>query len=125
MITKIIFCVIAILQLLSGAWAANIAFADTTSEISTLAMMGMLGSLFHSSVLIAAMWFPARVQKIIALLLLLWHIPEAILIASYGMGIPEDQQLVGILTHGIISIMAIAAWYFSGKEKNPEMKFST
>ena len=51
MISKLILVFIAVVQLLAGGWAASIAFANTTLPISTLAMMGMLGSLFHSTVL--------------------------------------------------------------------------
>ena len=57
MISKLILVFIAVVQLLAGGWAASIAFANNTLPISTLAMMGMLGSLFHSTVLFASLKF--------------------------------------------------------------------
>ena len=98
-------------KLLAGGWAGSIAFADVSESISSVAMMGMLGSIFHSTILFAALFFRVRERRIVALCLLAWHIPEAILIASLGMGVPADQQLVGIVMHASFGILAFFAWY--------------
>ena len=44
---------------------------------------------------------------------LCWHVPEAIRIASLGMGIPEDGQLVGVAIHAGFSALALLSWYFA------------
>ena len=116
MISKLILVLIGVGQLLAGGWAASIAFADVTAPISAVAMMGMFGSLFHSIVLFASLGFRTRERKVVTLLLLVWHIPEAILIATMGMGVPEDQQFVGIATHVTYSILALLSWYLAKDE---------
>ena len=116
MISKLILVFIAVVQLLAGGWAASIAFANNTLPISTLAMMGMLGSLFHSTVLFASLKFRLQERKLITLLLLLWHLPEAILIATLGMGIPVDQRPFGIATHLVLALLALLSWYLAKEE---------
>ncbi len=116
MVSKLILVFIAVVQLLAGGWAAVTVFEDTTLPISTLGMMGMLGSLFHSTVLFASLKFRVQERRLLTLLLLVWHVPEAILIATLGMGIPEDQQLFGIIIHAVLSLLALLSWYLA-KEK--------
>ncbi len=116
-ISKVILVLIGIVQLLAGSWAASVVFADTTAPISTMGMMGMLGSLFHSVVLFASLTFRTHERRVITLLLLVWHIPEAVLIATFGMGVAQDQQLVGIVTHAGIAVLALVSWYFAKNEE--------
>ena len=116
MISKILLLIIGVMQLLAGSWAASIVFKDTTLPIASIEMMGMLGSLFHSAIIFASLGFRAKERRIVALLLLVWHIPEAILIATLGMGVPESQQMVGIITHGGFGVLALVSWYLMGAE---------
>lgn len=113
MASKTILVGIGILQLMAALWAGGVAFADTTAAISTVAMMGMLGSVFHSLVLFASVRFPASARRTIAGLLLAWHIPETLLLATFGMGVPVDQRPVGIATHAFMSVLALLAWHFA------------
>jgi len=114
MISTILVVIIAVMQLMfGGMMAASVAFLDTTMPISTLAMMALLGSIFHSVLLIASIKFPSKVRKTILLLLLVWHIPEAGLIQMYGMGVPPAQQMMGSGIHVVISMLALLAWYFT------------
>ena len=68
---------------------------------------------FHSAVIFASLTFPVQVRRVLTLLLLCWHVPEAIRIASLGMGIPEDGQLVGVAIHAGFSALALLSWYFA------------
>ena len=108
--SKAILVFIGLVQLMAGSWAVGIAFADTTQPISSVAMMGMFGSLFHSCVLFIALRFRAPERRMIALMLPVWHIPETILIATMGMGVPEEQQMFGIMTHAIMAVLALVSW---------------
>jgi len=116
MISKLILIVLGVLSLLFGAWAGVEAFKDTTLPISTMALMGMMGYLFHSIIIFMSLSFPVQIRRKITLLLLVWHIPETILIAVFGMGIPEDIQSSGILIHATFSVLAVASWYFAKKD---------
>ena len=116
MISKLLLVIIGVVQLLAGSWAGAIVFEDTTLPISTLGMMGMLGSLFHSAVIFASLTFRVQERRVLTLLLLVWHIPEAILIATKGMGIPEEQRLVGVITHAGMGALALLSWHLA-KEK--------
>lgn len=99
-----------------GSWAGVAAFEDTTSLVSTMGMMGMMGYLFHSAVIFTSLRFSVEVRKTLTLLLLVWHVPETILIATFGMGIPETEQPMGIAIHASYSILALLSWYLA-KEK--------
>jgi hypothetical protein len=118
MISKLILLLLGVLGLVSGGWAAFIALSDTTSQLSTLAMMGTMGYLFHSAVIFTALTFPLRQRRTLTLLLLVWHVPEAILIATMGMGIPAEQQLAGILFQSGFAALALLSWYLA-KEETP------
>ena len=52
-------------------------------------------------------------------LLLVWHVPETLLIATFGMGIPADQQPVGIAIHAGFSILALVSWYLAREAPAP------
>lgn len=117
MISKSILILLGLLALSFGGWAANIAFADINAPISTMALMGMMGYLFHAAIIFIALTFPVEIRRKITLLLLLWHIPETLLIAVYGMGIPKDIQTSGIIIHGAFSIFAFLSWYLAADEQ--------
>jgi len=116
MISKLILVLLAIASLFFGGWAGVTAFEDTTQMISTLGMMGMLGYFFHSAVIATSLRFPVDVRKVITLLILVWHIPETLLIATFGMGIPESDQLTGIIIHGSYSLLALLSWFLAKEE---------
>ncbi len=118
MTSKLILLLLGALGLVSGGWAASIAFSDTSGPLSTLAMMGMMGYLFHSAVIFAALSFPLRQRRALTLLLLVWHVPEAILIATMGMGIPAEQQIYGVLFQSGFAALALLSWYLA-KEDAP------
>lgn len=113
MASKLILVLLGLMSLLFGGWAGVTAFEDTTLPISTLGMMGMLGYLFHSAVIFASLTFEVQVRRVLTLLLLCWHVPEAILIVSFGMGIPEDGQFVGVAIHAGFSALALLSWYLA------------
>ena len=113
MISKLILVVLGVMSLVFGGWAGMVAFGDTTQMTSTLGMMGMLGYLFHSAVIFMSLTFPVQVRRVLTLLLLVWHVPEAILIATQGMGIPEDGQVVGIAIHAGFSVLALLSLYLA------------
>ena len=117
MISKIILILLGILSLGFGAWAGVEAFKDTSAPISTMALMGMMGYLFHAAIIFMSITFPVEIRRKITLLLLLWHIPETILIATFGMGIPEDVQPSGIAIHAGFSGLALLSWYLSRESK--------
>lgn len=117
MISKLILILLGVLSLLFGAWAGSQAFADTTQMLSTMGLMGMMGYLFHSTVIFTSITFPVQVRRIITLLLLVWHIPETLLIAMFGMGIPEDVQPVGVAIHASFSLLALLSWYLARNEQ--------
>jgi hypothetical protein len=79
-------------------------------------MMGMLGYLFHSAVIFTSLGFPIQVRRVLTLLILLWYVPEAILIATLGMGIPADGQFVGVTIHASFSALALLSWYLAKDE---------
>ena len=107
---KLILISLGTLSLVFAAWAGIAAFEDTTLPISALAMMGMMGYIFHSAVIFTMLRFSVQVRRILTLLLLIWHVPEALLIASFGMGVP-DGRLVGVLFHGLFTLLALLSWY--------------
>jgi len=116
MVSKLILVFIGVIQLLAGTWAGFSVFEDTAAPASALGMMGMLGSLFHTAVLFAAVSFRVRERKIVTLLLLVWHVPEAVLIAAFGMGVPEEQRLVGIALHATLGVLALLSWHLAKRE---------
>ena len=111
MFSNIILVVLALVSLLFGGWAGVSAFADTTAPLSSLAMMGMMGYLFHAAVILLALTLPAEIRKKLTLLLLVWHIPEATLIAMFGMGVPD--RVVGVAIHGGFAALALLSWYLA------------
>ena len=116
MISKLILVFLGVVSLIFGGWAGMAAFGDTTQMTSTLGMMGMLGYLFHSAVIFVSLTFPVQVRKVLTLLLLIWHVPETILIATQGMGIPEDGRFVGMAIHAGFSVLALLSWYLAKDE---------
>lgn len=108
--SKIILIFLALLSLVFSAWAGMAAFEDTSSPVSALAMMGMMGYIFHSAVILLMLSFAVQVRRSLTLLLLIWHIPEAILIAGFGMGVPEGR-MIGVLFHSAFSLLALLSWY--------------
>lgn len=113
MASKIILVFLGLVSLMLGGWAGVTAFADTTLPISALGMMGMMGYLFHSAVIFTSLTFPVQVRRVLTLLLLCWHVPETILIATLGMGIPADEQSVGVGIHTGFSVLALVSWYLA------------
>lgn len=113
--SKIILIVLAILSLVFGLWAGNEAF-NGSGLVGQLGLMGMMGSFFQTVIIIASLFFPVKIRRSITLLLLTWHIPEALLIVIFGMGIPEDQQSFGIVLHSTWSVLAILSWYLAKKD---------
>ncbi|WP_309941725.1 hypothetical protein [Aureibacter tunicatorum] len=75
-----------------------------------------MGSIFQSVIIFASLTFPLKIRKRITLLLLTWHIPETLLIAIFGMGIPESEQSFGIILHSTWTVLALLSWYLA-KEK--------
>ncbi len=118
MISKLILVLLGVASLVFGSWAAWIALSDTTALTSTLGMMGALGYLFHSAVIFTSLTFPARVRRVLTLLLLVWHVPEALLIATLGMGIPASEQPVGIAIHSGFALLALLSWYLARGEED-------
>ena len=116
MISKLILIVLGIAGLLFGGWAGFLALEDTTTIVSTLGLMGMMGYLFHSAVIFASLTFPVDIRRKLTLLLLVWHVPETLLIATLGMGIPEENQLSGIAIHTTFSLLALLSWYLAKDE---------
>lgn len=114
--SKLILMLLGLLSLFFGSWAGAEAFKDTAQPISTMALMGMMGYLFHALVIFMSLTFPAGIRRKLTLLILAWHIPETILIAIFGMGIPEDTQLSGIVIHSTFSGLALLSWYLDKKE---------
>ena len=113
MISKLLLIIIALIQLGFGFWAATQAFKDVSDPSSALAMMGMFGSLFHSLIIFASLYFPVNVRRVITLLLVTWHLPEAILIFTFGMGVPEGEQFFGILMHTSFAVLALLSWWLA------------
>jgi len=116
MISKLILVVLALVSLLFAGWAGAAAFADTASPVSSLAMMGMMGYVFHAAVIFIALTFPVQIRRALTLLLLVWHVPETTLIAGFGMGVPDDQRIVGIAIHAGFSVLALLSWYLAKDE---------
>jgi len=116
MISKLILIVLALAGLMFGGWAGFLAFTDTEELVSTLGLMGMMGYLFHSTVIFASLTFPVDVRRNLTLLLLVWHVPETLLIATFGMGIPQEDQLSGIVIHSSFSLLALLSWYLAKDE---------
>jgi len=116
MISKLILIVLALAGLMFGGWAGFLAFTDTEELVSTLGLMGMMGYLFHSTVIFASLTFPVDVRRKLTLLLLVWHVPETLLIATFGMGIPQEDQLSGIVIHSSFSLLALLSWYLAKDE---------
>jgi len=110
LVTKCILIFLAVWSLISAGWAGNIAFLDTTLLISDLAMMGMFGYLFHALIIFSSLWFERSARKTITLLIAAWHLPEAILIGLFGMGVP-DGKIVGVSVQLTFVILALSAWY--------------
>ena len=117
MISKLLLIFIALVQLGFGVWAGTQAFNDVSDPSSSLAMMGMFGSVFHSVIIFASLYFPVHVRKVITLLLITWHLPEAILIFTFGMGVPQDEQMFGILMHSSFVVLALLSWWLAKKGK--------
>lgn len=115
MISKIILVVLGLLSLGFGLWAGMEAFRGI-GLVGQLGLMGMMGSLFQSVIIFASLTFPTKIRRTITLLLLTWHIPETLLIATVGMGIPENQQTFGILLHGSWCVLALLSWYLAKEE---------
>lgn len=115
MYSKIILVVLAILSLVFGLWAGAEAFKGT-GLVGQLGLMGMMGSIFQTVIILASLTFSVKTRRTITLLLLTWHIPETLLIAIFGMGIPEDQQTFGIILHSTWSVLALLSWYLAGKD---------
>jgi len=120
MISKLILIALGLMGLLFGGWAGFLAFENTTTMVSTLGLMGMMGYLFHSSVIFVSLTFPVDIRRKLTLLLLIWHIPETLLIAIFGMGIPEESQLSGIAIHSGISLLALLSWYLAKADVGKE-----
>lgn len=120
MVSKIILVVLAILSMAFGSWAAMQAFT-TEGLTAQLGLMGFMGSLLQSVFIIASLWFPTNIRKKMTLLLLAWHVPEALLIAIFGMGIPAEEQTFGIILHSVWSILVLIAWKMENK---PESKIA-
>ena len=125
MISNAILVALGVIGLVFGSWAGLQAFADTTQPISTLGMMGMFGYLFHSAVIFTALTFPVPVRRVLTLLLLLWHVPEALLIATLGMGIPPDGRVVGVAIHAGFAAFALLSWYLAGRPISAKPALST
>ena len=81
-------------------------------------MMGALGYLFHAAVIFTSLTFPVQIRRVLTLLLLVWHVPEAILIAAFGMGIPQDTRPAGIAIHSGFALLALLSWYLA-REPRP------
>jgi hypothetical protein len=109
MFSNVILVVLALVSLLFGGWAGVSAFADTAAPLSSLAMMGMMGYLFHAAVILLALTLPTDIRKKLTLLLLVWHVPEATLIAIFGMGVPD--RAVGVAIHAGFATLALLSWY--------------
>lgn len=113
MVSKLILVFLGLVSLFFAGWAGVTAFEDTTLPISSLGMMGMMGYLFHAVVIFASLTFPLQVRRVLTLLILVWHVPEAILIAAFGMGVPEDTQISGVAIHTSYCILALLSWYLA------------
>lgn len=116
--SKIILIFLSIISLGFATWAGSAAFADTMAPLAPLAMMGMMGYIFHAVIMIAALYFTKTVRKTILLLLLTWHIPEALLIGIFTMGVP-DGRLTGVIIHSTFCVLALIAYYFESKQTSP------
>jgi len=53
----------------------------------------------------------------LTLLLLVWHVPETLLIAAFGMGTPDENQFSGIAIHSGFSLLALLSWYLAKDEE--------
>ena len=115
MVSKIILVILGILSLAFGAWAGMEAF-NGSGLVGQLGLMGMMGSVFQSVIIFASLTFPTAIRRTITLLLLTWHVPETLLIATAGMGIPEDQQTFGIILHSTWVVLALLSWYLAKKQ---------
>jgi len=109
--SKTILALLGLYCLFTASWGASVAFADTAVQTSTVAMMGMLGALSQGVVIFASLTFPAGVRRTLTLLLLVWHIPEALLIATMGMGVPLQTQASGVTIHAVFCVLAMLAWF--------------